>query len=189
MGSHLPPMRLRAVLRGRNARAIGETLGGRLVVAGGGNRRLAGRRVPRGLLGLADPSRPSRRHEAGNSPRRLLQNQCLHPTLERALRACERSGVGRSLRPLARRSPGADGLRPGVFRPSRPVPRRARPRELILQRDEFAKLREFPDEAFEMCSTNPETYRLLEGMFQDLIDATRGSTYFHLSTDEAWFIG
>jgi len=59
----------------------------------------------------------------------------------------------------------------------------------ILQRDEFAKLREFPDEAFEMCSTNPETYRLLEGMFQDLIDATRGSTYFHLSTDEAWFIG
>lgn len=59
----------------------------------------------------------------------------------------------------------------------------------ILQRDEFAKLREFPNEAFEMCSTNPETYKLLEGMFQDLIDSTRGSTYFHLSTDEAWFIG
>ena len=59
----------------------------------------------------------------------------------------------------------------------------------ILQRDEFAKLREFPNEAFEMCSTNPETYRLLEGMFQDLIDSTKGSTYFHLSTDEAWFIG
>ena len=46
----------------------------------------------------------------------------------------------------------------------------------ILQRDEFAKLREFPDEAFEMCSTNPETYGLLEGMFQDLIDATKGLT-------------
>jgi len=59
----------------------------------------------------------------------------------------------------------------------------------ILQRDEFAKLRKFPNEAFEMCSTNPETYRLLEGMFQDLIDSTKGSSYFHLSTDEAWFIG
>lgn len=59
----------------------------------------------------------------------------------------------------------------------------------ILERDEFAKLREFPNEAFEMCSTNPETYRLLEGMLQDLIEATKGSTYFHLSTDEAWFIG
>jgi len=59
----------------------------------------------------------------------------------------------------------------------------------ILQRDEFTKLREFPNEAFEMCSTNPQTYRLLEGMLQDLIDATKGSTYFHLSTDEAWFIG
>jgi hexosaminidase len=59
----------------------------------------------------------------------------------------------------------------------------------ILQRDQFAKLREFPNQAFEMCSTNPETYRLLEGMLQDLINSTNGSTYFHLSTDEAWFIG
>lgn len=59
----------------------------------------------------------------------------------------------------------------------------------ILERDEFAKLREFPNEAFEMCSTNPETYKLLEGMYQDLMSANRGSSYFHLSTDEAWFIG
>ncbi len=59
----------------------------------------------------------------------------------------------------------------------------------LLQRDEYAKLREFPNNAFEMCSTNPETYRLLEGMFQNLMDANRGGKYFHLSTDEAWFIG
>ncbi len=59
----------------------------------------------------------------------------------------------------------------------------------ILQRDEFAKLREFPQEAFQMCSTNPETYKLLEGMFQDLMNANKGGKYFHLSTDEAWFIG
>ena len=59
----------------------------------------------------------------------------------------------------------------------------------ILDHDEFAKLREFPETSFEMCSTNPETYKLLEGMFQDLIDANKGVKYFLLSTDEAWFIG
>lgn len=59
----------------------------------------------------------------------------------------------------------------------------------ILERDEFANLREFPESAFEMCSTNPATYKLLEGMYQDLINANKGVEYFHLSTDEAWFIG
>lgn len=59
----------------------------------------------------------------------------------------------------------------------------------ILEHDEYAKLREFPETAFEMCSTNPETYKLLFGMFQDLMDANKGVKYFHLSTDEAWFIG
>ena len=59
----------------------------------------------------------------------------------------------------------------------------------ILEHDEYAKLRAFPETAFEMCSTNPETYKLLLGMFQDLIDANKGGKYFHLSTDEAWFIG
>ena len=59
----------------------------------------------------------------------------------------------------------------------------------ILEHDEYARLREFPQEAFQMCSTNPETYKLLQGMFQDLMDANKGGKYFHLSTDEAWFIG
>ena len=59
----------------------------------------------------------------------------------------------------------------------------------ILQRDEFTNLREFPQEAFQMCSTNLDTYKLLEGMFQDLMKANKGGKYFHLSTDEAWFIG
>ena len=59
----------------------------------------------------------------------------------------------------------------------------------ILDHDEYAKLREFPETTFEMCSTNPETYKLLEGMFQDLMDANQGVKYFLLSTDEAWFIG
>ncbi|HUJ20150.1 MAG TPA: glycoside hydrolase family 20 zincin-like fold domain-containing protein [Bryobacteraceae bacterium] len=59
----------------------------------------------------------------------------------------------------------------------------------ILEHEEYARLREFPETAFQMCSTNPETYKLLEGMYQDLIDANKGVKYFHLSTDEAWFIG
>jgi hexosaminidase len=59
----------------------------------------------------------------------------------------------------------------------------------ILERDEYAKLREFPETAFQMCSTNPETYKLLEGMYQDLMNANKGGKFFHLSTDEAWFIG
>jgi hexosaminidase len=59
----------------------------------------------------------------------------------------------------------------------------------ILERQEYMKLREFPENAFQMCSSNPDTYKLLEGLFQDLISANKGVEYFHLSTDEAWFIG
>ncbi|MFN7995020.1 MAG: beta-N-acetylhexosaminidase [Bryobacteraceae bacterium] len=59
----------------------------------------------------------------------------------------------------------------------------------ILEHDEYAHLRAFPETAFEMCSANPETYKLLQGMFQDLLNANKGVGYFHLSTDEAWFIG
>lgn len=59
----------------------------------------------------------------------------------------------------------------------------------ILQRQAYKHLREFPDSAFEICSTNPETYKLMEGMYQDLMNANKGVQYFHLSTDEAWFVG
>ncbi|HET7100642.1 MAG TPA: glycoside hydrolase family 20 zincin-like fold domain-containing protein, partial [Terriglobia bacterium] len=59
----------------------------------------------------------------------------------------------------------------------------------ILERQEYKKLREFPQTAFQMCSSNPETYKLLEGLYQDLMNANKGVQYFHLSTDEAWFIG
>ena len=59
----------------------------------------------------------------------------------------------------------------------------------ILERMAYKSLREFPETAFEMCSTNPGTYQLLQGMYQNLIDANKGVRYFHLSTDEAWFVG
>jgi hypothetical protein len=42
---------------------------------------------------------------------------------------------------------------------------------------------------YEACVTNPETYKLFEGMFQDLLDANKGGKYFVLSTDEPYYVG
>lgn len=59
----------------------------------------------------------------------------------------------------------------------------------ILKHPEYAALREFPDSNYEFCATNPDTYKLLTGMSQDLLDANRGSKYFVLSTDEPYYVG
>jgi hypothetical protein len=59
----------------------------------------------------------------------------------------------------------------------------------ILKHPEYAKLRAFQDSNYEGCATNPDFYKLLLGMFQDLLNATRGVQYFYLSTDEAYYIG
>ncbi|MFN7992304.1 MAG: beta-N-acetylhexosaminidase [Bryobacteraceae bacterium] len=59
----------------------------------------------------------------------------------------------------------------------------------ILKHPEYAKLREYPDSNYEACVTNPETYKLYEGMFQDLLDANKGGKFFVLSTDESYYVG
>ena len=59
----------------------------------------------------------------------------------------------------------------------------------ILKHPEYAKLREFPDSNYEFCSTNPESYKLLFGMFDDLLGANKGVKHFYLSTDEPYYIG
>lgn len=59
----------------------------------------------------------------------------------------------------------------------------------ILKHPEYANLREFPDSNYELCVTNPDSYKLLFGMLQDLIDANKGVKYFYLSTDEPYYIG
>ncbi|MDQ6704403.1 MAG: beta-N-acetylhexosaminidase [Acidobacteriota bacterium] len=59
----------------------------------------------------------------------------------------------------------------------------------ILKHPEYAKLREFPDSNYELCATNPDSYKLMFGMFQDLIDANKGVKYFYLSTDEPYYVG
>jgi hexosaminidase len=59
----------------------------------------------------------------------------------------------------------------------------------ILKHPEYAKLRAFPNSNYELCVTNPDSYKLLEGMFQDLLDANKGVQYVFLSTDEAYYVG
>jgi hexosaminidase len=59
----------------------------------------------------------------------------------------------------------------------------------ILKHPEYARLREFPDSNYELCSTNPDSYKLLDGMYQDLLDSNKGVKYFMLSTDEAYYVG
>jgi hypothetical protein len=59
----------------------------------------------------------------------------------------------------------------------------------ILKHPEYAKLREYADSNYEFCATNPDTYKLLYGMFDDLLAANKGSKYFVLSTDEPYFVG
>jgi hexosaminidase len=59
----------------------------------------------------------------------------------------------------------------------------------ILKHPEYAGLRAFPDSNYEACVTNPDTYKLYFGMFQDLLDANKGGKYFVLSTDEPYYVG
>ncbi len=59
----------------------------------------------------------------------------------------------------------------------------------ILKHPEYASLREFPDSNYEICATNPASYQLFQGMFQDLLDANKGVQYVYLSTDEPYYVG
>ncbi len=59
----------------------------------------------------------------------------------------------------------------------------------ILKHPEYAALRAFEDSNYEFSVTNPKTYELLTGMYQDLLDANKGSDYFYLSTDEPYYVG
>ena len=59
----------------------------------------------------------------------------------------------------------------------------------ILKHPEYAALREYPDSNYEFCATNPQTFQLLQGMFDDLLAANQGGKYFVLSTDEPYYVG
>ncbi len=59
----------------------------------------------------------------------------------------------------------------------------------ILKHPEYAGLREYPESNYEFCATNPDTLKLLFGMYDGLLDATKGAKYFHFGGDEAYFVG
>ncbi|HKK42893.1 MAG TPA: glycoside hydrolase family 20 zincin-like fold domain-containing protein, partial [Bacteroidales bacterium] len=59
----------------------------------------------------------------------------------------------------------------------------------ILKHHEYDSLRALPFSNYEMSVVNPGTYRLISGMFTDLIDANKGVDYALLSTDEAYYVG
>jgi hexosaminidase len=59
----------------------------------------------------------------------------------------------------------------------------------ILKHPEYAKLREYPESNYEMCVTNPDAYKMLFGLLDDLMAANKGVRYFYLSTDEAYYVG
>jgi len=59
----------------------------------------------------------------------------------------------------------------------------------ILKHPEYAKLRAFPDSNYELCTSNPDSYQLMLGMFGDLLAANQGVKPIILSTDEPYYIG
>ncbi|MGO8700875.1 MAG: glycoside hydrolase family 20 zincin-like fold domain-containing protein [Limisphaerales bacterium] len=59
----------------------------------------------------------------------------------------------------------------------------------ILKHPIYAPLRAFPNCNYEFCVVNPQTYDMLFGLFQDLLDANHGAKYFVLSTDEPYYVG
>ena len=48
----------------------------------------------------------------------------------------------------------------------------------ILKHPEYSGLREFPESNYEFCTTNPKTYELFEGVFNDLPGSKQGRQVF-----------
>ena len=59
----------------------------------------------------------------------------------------------------------------------------------ILKHPEYAKLKAFPNSNYEICTTNPDTYKLLFGMYDDLLAANKGVKYIHFGGDEPYYVG
>ncbi len=58
----------------------------------------------------------------------------------------------------------------------------------VLKHEEFAHLRS-DGSNYQICLCNPEAIDLIFDMYQDMIDATPGVDYFHVSTDEVYYAG
>jgi hexosaminidase len=59
----------------------------------------------------------------------------------------------------------------------------------ILKHPEYRNLRLIDDINYQFSVTNPESFKLLDNMFSELINASKGSKYILLSNDEAYYTG
>lgn len=59
----------------------------------------------------------------------------------------------------------------------------------ILKWPQFAHLREIPASNFEFCPLKDSTYLLLFDLWKDAMDATPGSEYIHIGSDETYELG
>lgn len=59
----------------------------------------------------------------------------------------------------------------------------------ILKWPQFASLREIPASNFEFCPLKDGTYNLLFDLWKDAINATPGSEYIHIGSDETYELG
>ncbi len=59
----------------------------------------------------------------------------------------------------------------------------------ILKHPQYRHVREIPDSNWEFCPLKEESYELLFSLFDDAIEATPTSTYFHIGCDETYELG
>ncbi|MGW8180559.1 MAG: beta-N-acetylhexosaminidase, partial [bacterium] len=59
----------------------------------------------------------------------------------------------------------------------------------VLKHEEFKHLRADPASNYQACLCDEEAIELILELYQDMIDATPGVKYFHVSTDEVYFAG
>ena len=59
----------------------------------------------------------------------------------------------------------------------------------ILKWPQFAAFRELPASNFEFCPLKEGSYKLLFDLWKDAMDATKGSEYIHIGSDETYELG
>ena len=59
----------------------------------------------------------------------------------------------------------------------------------ILKWPQYAHLREIPASNWEFCPRKDGSYKLLFDLWRDAIEATTGSAYIHIGTDETYELG
>ena len=59
----------------------------------------------------------------------------------------------------------------------------------ILKHPEYRHLREIPDSAWEFCPLNEGSYELLFDLWDEAMEATPGSGYLHIGSDETYELG